>query len=161
MLEKIGEPAPPKGLALKLFRAPIWFYRSRLGFLLGERFMLLKHRGRKSGLLRDTVIEIIDQDKERGKIYAASGFGESSQWYKNICADKRVLLTIKNKEFSALARVLDPQGSERVLKTYARVHPRSIKGVAKLSGYRMDGSESDIIAFSRIVKIIEFSKVET
>ena len=39
MLTKIGEPAPPKGLKLKLFRAPLYFYRFKLGFLLGERFI--------------------------------------------------------------------------------------------------------------------------
>jgi deazaflavin-dependent oxidoreductase (nitroreductase family) len=122
--------------------------------------MLLKHKGRKTGVLRETVIEIIDQDKERGKIYAASGFGESSQWFKNICADNSVLLTIKNKEFPARARVLGSQGSEQVLKRYAMAHPGSIKGVAKLSGYKMDGSESDVTEFSRIIKIIEFSKAE-
>jgi hypothetical protein len=71
MLKKVGEPAPPKGLKLKLFRAPIYLYRLKLGFLLGERFIRLQHWGRVSGALKDTVIEVIDQDKTNGKIYSA------------------------------------------------------------------------------------------
>jgi hypothetical protein len=66
MLKKIGEPAPPKGLKLKLFRAPRYFYHLKLGFLFGERFIHLKHWGRKSGQLKETVIEVIDQDKTNG-----------------------------------------------------------------------------------------------
>jgi len=40
---------------------------------------------------------------------------------------------------------------------YARAHPNSIKGVARLSGYEMDGSEKDVIAFSQIIKIVKFT----
>ena len=50
MLEKIREPKPPSGLKLKLFRLVIYLYRWELGFLLRERFILLQHRGRVSGL---------------------------------------------------------------------------------------------------------------
>ena len=38
---------------------PIYLYRLDLGRLLGHRFLLLVHRGRKSGLLRETVLEVI------------------------------------------------------------------------------------------------------
>ncbi len=43
----------PPGKVLRLgLRLPIWLYRARLGRLLGERFLLLTHIGRKSGLPR-------------------------------------------------------------------------------------------------------------
>ena len=42
-----------------LVRAPIWLYRARLGFLFGERLLMLEHTGRKSGLLRLAVLEIV------------------------------------------------------------------------------------------------------
>jgi hypothetical protein len=38
---------------------PIYLYRLNLGLLLGHRFLLLVHRGRRSGLLRETVLEVI------------------------------------------------------------------------------------------------------
>ena len=44
--------APP-GKALRLgLRLPIWLYRLHLSWLLGERFLLLTHTGRNSGLPR-------------------------------------------------------------------------------------------------------------
>ena len=157
MLKKIGEPAPPKGLKLKLFRAPRYVYHMKLGFLFGERLIHLKHWGRKSGQLKETVIEVIDQDKTNRVLYSASGFGEQSQWFKNISVNTAVLVTVKNTEFKATASVLSADEATQILLRYAKAHPNSIKGVARLSGYEMDGSEKDVIAFSQIIKIVKFT----
>jgi deazaflavin-dependent oxidoreductase (nitroreductase family) len=157
MLRKLGEPAPPKGLKLKLFRAPLYFYRFKLGFLLGERFIHLKHWGRNSGSLKETVIEVIDQDKTNRKIYSASGFGDKSQWFKNISANKSVFVTLKNTEYEATARVLSEDEATGVLLRYVKAHPGSFKGVARLSGYQTDGSEQDVIEFGKAIKIVEFT----
>jgi hypothetical protein len=40
------------------FRLPIYLYRLDLGRLLGHRFLLLVHQGRRSGLLRETALEV-------------------------------------------------------------------------------------------------------
>ena len=157
MLKKIGEPAPPKGLKLKLFRAPRYFYHFKLGFLFGERFIHLKHWGRKSGQLKETVIEVIDQDKTNGVLYSASGFGTQSQWFKNISVNNAVFVTLRNTEFEASASVLSADQATEVLLRYVKAHPNSIKSVARLSGYEMDGSEKDVIAFSQIIKIVKFT----
>ena len=157
MLRKMGEAAPPKGLKLKLFRAPLYIYRLKLGFLLGERFIHLRHWGRKSGNLNETVIEVIDQNETNEKVYSASGFGEKSQWFKNISANSSVFVTLRNSEYKATARVLSEDEATEVLMRYVKAHPRSIRGVARLSGYEMDGSEQDIVEFSKIVKIVEFT----
>ena len=156
MLRKIGEPAPPKGIKLKLFRAPIYLYHLKLGFLLGERFIHLQHWGRVSGALKETVIEVIDQDKTNGIIYSASGFGEKSQWFKNISANGDVFITLKNTLYKATARVVSEKEAEEILLRYAKAHPSSIKSVARLSGYKIDGDDRDVIEFSKIVKIVEF-----
>ena len=157
MLKKIGEPAPPKGLKLILFRAPLYFYHLKLGFLFGERFIHLKHWGRKSGQLKETVIEVIDQDKTNGTLYSASGFGEQSQWFKNISVNNAVFVTLRNTEFEASASVLSADEATEVLLRYLKVYPHSIKSVARLSGYEIDGSEKDVIAFSQIIKIVKFT----
>jgi deazaflavin-dependent oxidoreductase (nitroreductase family) len=157
MLRKIGQPAPPTGFKLKLFRAPLYLYKLGLGFLFGERFIRLKHWGRISGELKETVIEVIDQDKSARKLFSASGFGKKSQWYKNIVADNNVFVTLKNTEYRAIARTVELDQAKEILLRYARSHPKAIKGVARLSCYEMDGSESDIVEFSGIIRIIEFS----
>ena len=54
---------PPRGLLRFLLRLPIWLYQLHLGFLLGHRFLLLTHTGRRSGLLRRTVVEVVSYDR--------------------------------------------------------------------------------------------------
>ena len=157
MLKKIGEPAPPKGLKLILFRAPLYLYRWKLGVLLGERFIRLQHLGRKSGQPRETVLEVIGRDRKGGKIFCASGFGDKSQWFRNICANNAVVVTLGNQQSQATARVLSAAQARDVLLSYAQAHPKSIRGVARLSGYEMDGTEQDVLEFSQLIKIVEFT----
>lgn len=157
MLQKIGNPEPPKGLKLKLFRLPILLYRYRLGFVFGSRFLLLKHRGRISGNLNETVLEVIHHEASPEKYFVASGFGEKSQWYKNICANNEVFITARGQEYRATATVVDSEKAKAILLKYADKHPGSIKAVAKLSGFKMDGTTLDIIEFSDIVRIIELA----
>ena len=124
--------------------------------MLGDRFVRLQHWGRVSKTLKETVLEVIDEDKPNSKMYSASGFGEQSQWFKNISLNKDVILTLKNKEYDARARVVSEKEAEEVLIRYANKHPKSMKGVARLSGYEIDGGEQSIIEFSKIIKIVEF-----
>jgi hypothetical protein len=49
----------PTGWVRALLRLPILLYRLHLGWLLGHRFLLLTHVGRKSGLQRRTVLEVV------------------------------------------------------------------------------------------------------
>ncbi|MEO2169431.1 MAG: hypothetical protein ABGY42_15180 [bacterium] len=51
-MQRIREVRPPIGLKRLFFRLPIRLYQLRLGRLLGGRFVLLHHIGRKSGLAR-------------------------------------------------------------------------------------------------------------
>lgn len=117
----------------------------------------MKHWGRISGRLNETVIEVIERDTAGGTLCCASGYGAKSQWFKNITTNPNVFVTLKNIEYEAMARILTEQEATSMLVRYASAHPKAIKAVAKLSGYEMDGTESDVIEFSKVIKIIEFS----
>ena len=43
-----------------LFRAPVYLYRWHLGWMLGHRLLLLTHIGRRTGLRRQTVLEVVE-----------------------------------------------------------------------------------------------------
>jgi hypothetical protein len=55
MTQELTKNAMPHGLTRLAFRLPIWLYRLRLGWLLGDRLLLLTHIGRTSGQRRDRV----------------------------------------------------------------------------------------------------------
>lgn len=109
----------------RLMRAPIWLYRARLGWLLSGRLLMLEHTGRKTGVRRRVVLEVIDHPTADSYL-VASGFGHRAQWFRNITADPRVRLYAGGRRPApANARVLDQPEADRVLGHYIERHPRS------------------------------------
>lgn len=128
----------PSGLWRAMLRFPILLYRMHLGRLLGKRFLLLEHRGRKTGLVRRTVIEVVDHDEKRGSYVVAAAWGNQSDWYRNIEAEPNVTVEVGGERFSALARTLPGDEAAQHLNTYATRHPFAFRQL----GSRLIGSES-------------------
>jgi deazaflavin-dependent oxidoreductase (nitroreductase family) len=106
-------------------RAPIWLYRLRLGFLFGNRMLLLEHIGRKSGTRRYAVLEVVDHPSTDVYIIV-SGFGEKSQWYRNVVAKSRVRVSVGlRRDVPATATPMAPEAVEATLERYAQEHPRT------------------------------------
>ncbi len=53
----------PHGILGWLLKLPIGLYRVHLGSLLGDRFLMLTHIGRKTGRSHHTVIEVVLHDR--------------------------------------------------------------------------------------------------
>ena len=67
-----------------LANAPRWFYRLGLGWLFGHRMVQITHRGRKSGVLRRTVLEVLHYDPQTREVLVVSGWEGKTDWYRNI-----------------------------------------------------------------------------
>ncbi|GAB2669561.1 hypothetical protein GCM10027271_32000 [Saccharopolyspora gloriosae] len=108
-----------------LMRAPIALYRARLGFLLGSRLLMLEHLGRKSGVTRRVVLEVIGHPAP--DVYlVASGFGTRAQWYRNVQAHPRVRVSVaRHHRAPATARRLPAPDADAAITDYARRHPRA------------------------------------
>ena len=106
---------------------PISLYRFGLGWMLGNRFLLLTHTGRKSGLPRQVVIEIVDHDKETGVYYVAAAWREKADWYLNILKNPRVKVQVGNRHFEAEASPKSREEAERILWMYAQKHPSALR----------------------------------
>jgi deazaflavin-dependent oxidoreductase (nitroreductase family) len=106
-------------------RAPITLYRAGLGCVLGDRMLLLTHRGRSSGEARHAVLEVSDRPAP-DHIVVVSGLGPRSQWYRNVLAEPRVLVTMgRRQDARALASVRAPDAAAAMLREYAQAHPTS------------------------------------
>jgi monovalent cation:H+ antiporter, CPA1 family len=69
---------PPRGMPRWLARLPLGLYHAGLGGLLGQRFLMLTHTGRKSGQPRQAVLEVVRYDEATGTVIIVSGFGPQS-----------------------------------------------------------------------------------
>lgn len=109
----------------RLMRAPILLYRARLGFLFGNRMLMLEHIGRKTGARRYVALEVIDRP-EPGVYIVVSGFGTRAQWFRNVQADPRVRVWAGGRgPASATAGILTPDEAAASLGTYISRHPRA------------------------------------
>jgi deazaflavin-dependent oxidoreductase (nitroreductase family) len=116
---------PRSGWRRAVLRAPIALYRAGLGALLGHRVVLLTHTGRKSGLPRQVVLEVVGRGDQPGSYVIASGYGERAQWFRNIVATPAVRYQVGARKYQGTAVPLEPEESGRRLAAYAGRHPRT------------------------------------
>lgn len=117
----------PSGILRTLFRAPIFLYQIKLGWMLGGRFLLLTHTGRKSGLPRQTVIEVVGHDKELDVYYVAAAWRKKADWYLNILQAPKVDVQVGSRQFEAEANQISKEEAEHVLWDYAQKHPVALR----------------------------------
>jgi deazaflavin-dependent oxidoreductase (nitroreductase family) len=130
-----------RGLARLAFRLPIWLYRLHLGWLLGDRLLLLTHVGRKSGLPRQAVIEVVRHDPVSDTYIIASGFGARVDWCRNIQKNPNVMVQSGRRQLEAVAQQLPLDMAAEELHDYAQRHPGTFRTIAKrLLGQELDGS---------------------
>ncbi|HIZ37880.1 MAG TPA: nitroreductase family deazaflavin-dependent oxidoreductase [Candidatus Ruania gallistercoris] len=124
-------------------RAPIALYRAGFGGLLGRRFVLLEHRGRISGQIRQVVLETLSVEAD--VIHVVSGYGWSAQWLRNVQADARVRVTCGwSRPRGGRALILQPDEAVTVLEDYRRRHRLATRALARALGYPQLGAEEPL-----------------
>lgn len=113
----------PAGILRLGLRLPIWLFRLHLDRMLGDRFLMLIHTGRKSGQLRQTVIEVVQHDKASDTYYVVSGWGEKSDWYQNIHKTSQVTIHVRGRKFQSQAEFIPVEKAIEIVDAYARDHP--------------------------------------
>ena len=121
----------PSGLAAKalqaraLVRAPITLYRHDLGWVFGQRVLMLEHTGRRSGQARFVCLEVVDRPGPE-RVVIVSGFGDRAEWYRNLLADPRCFVSIgRLRRAPARARFMTSEEAAAALDRYQRAHPGS------------------------------------
>ena len=103
-----------------LFRAPVYLYRWGLGWLFGKRLLLLTHTGRRTGLQRQTLLEVVEYRKEGPEVVVANGFGPECDWVRNIEARPGEEVTVGSQHFVAVHRHLSEDEAVKVIQGYER-----------------------------------------
>jgi deazaflavin-dependent oxidoreductase (nitroreductase family) len=63
--------------------------------------MLLRTRGRRSGLLREAPLGYVVRD---GAVYCVAGYGEPTPWFRNLLADPNVEVILPTRRFKGHAQ---------------------------------------------------------
>jgi deazaflavin-dependent oxidoreductase (nitroreductase family) len=122
-----------------LFRTPAALYRMRLGWLFGQRLVLVEHTGWRTGRRHQAVLEVVERDAATGALAVASGFGSQADWYRNLLAHPETEVVLGRRRFSARAQRVPPEDGGEIERCYARRRRRMVH----LIGYEVDGTDAD------------------
>ena len=142
----IRQPAPPTGVLRALLGLPVHLYHAHLGVLLGHRFLLLVHTGRKTGLHRETVLEVVRYDPVIEESVVAAGWGRRTGWLHNVEAGLAEEVWTGRQRFAPAWRILPPDEAERLFADYERrnrlIAPIIRAVLSRLLGWRYDGTSA-------------------
>lgn len=109
--------------ARTLARAPIRLYDAGYGWLLGERALMLQHTGRRSGVPRFVVLEVVRRLSSTRYVIAA-GMGETADWYRNVLKDPRVRVWVGRKcGVAGAARPIEQAEARKHFEAYRTERP--------------------------------------
>lgn len=149
---------PPHPLLRPLLRAPALFFRVGLGRVFGHRFLLLEHRGRKSGRLHRTPLEVVQWDAARHEATVITGWGMRSDWYRNIAASPAVAVRIGGARWPAPAvRFLTPDETFALLDAYRHEHRIAARFISRLLGWPFTATAEDFAAWAHDIGGVAFS----
>ena len=137
----------PRRVLRRLLHAPVYLYRGGVGRLFGRRFLLLTHVGRRTGLRRQTVLEVMEYRDDGPEMVVMSGFGAKSDWLQNIETNPDVRVEIGSENLVAAYRFLNEQEAMSVVAGYEqrnRLMLPIIRWVlSRLLGWQYRGSDAD------------------
>jgi beta-exotoxin I transport system ATP-binding protein len=156
-VKTVKNVAPPSGFRRLLFRMPIFAYRSGMGWLFGDRLMLLDHTGRVSGKRRQTVLEVVSHDPAHDSFVVASGWGPTAAWYRNVIRTPDVTIQVGRRRIPATAVPLPEDAGAEIFTEYAARHRITAKHLLpRLMGYAVDGSDADFREVGQRIPFVRF-----
>jgi len=137
--------ARPNRTTRWLFRLPAYLYHWHCGWLLGHRFMLLMHTGRRTGRRHETVLEVMEYRAAAHEAVVMSAFGRAD-WLRNIEA-RPGEVAIGRERFVTTHRILPPEEAVGVVGCYERrnrlMAPVVRLGLSWLAGWRYRSTDAD------------------
>ena len=137
-----------------IWRLPIMLFRARIGWLLGGHFLLLNHIGRKTGISRQSVLEVVRHDKKTDTYIVVSGWGEKSDWYRNLQKSADVTIQVVFRKLDVTAERLPLIDAQSEILTYAQHHPQMLRFLARILGYRVEDSKEEYRSLAELMPVI-------
>ena len=144
----------------RALRVPVPLYRAGFGWVLGRRFLMLTHVGRKSGRRYDTVLEVVGRLPGSDEYVVMAGLGRSADWLRNVHAGGAREVTVGTRRFRPAVRELAEDEAVEVLAGYERRNrlaaPILRAVLSRLVGWRYTGSDADRRRLIRELPLVAF-----
>jgi len=151
---KENEKAP--AFMIPIFKLPIFLYRLRLGWLLGQRFMQITHVGRHSGKVRRSVLAVLRFDEKTKELYAVSAW-KGSDWYYNIQSSPALLVESGSIRYVPTQRTLSPEEITATFVEYRKRNPIFTRIICRIPGWKWDATSEEFLELARTLHGVAFS----
>lgn len=142
-------------LMLPIFKSPLLLYRLGLGWILGRRFMLLTHVGRRSGKVHRTILAVLRFDPQTKEVMAISAWS-ASDWYLNIQATPALEVETGLTRYVPQQRVLSPEEIAILFEEYRQKHPIFSRIVCQIPSWKWDSSHEEFLELARTLRGVTF-----
>jgi len=148
-----GQHAP--AFMTPFMKMPLVLYRLGLGRLLGKRFMLLTHKGRRSGKVYRTVLAVLRFDERTREVLAVSPWS-ASNWYRNIQATPALEVETGGVRYAPAQRGLWPEEIAALFIEFRKEHPIFSRMVARIPGWKIDSTYDEFLTLARTLRGVSF-----
>lgn len=142
-------------IMLPIFKSPIFLYRTGLGWLLGKRFMLLTHIGRRTGKSYRTVLAVLFFDPETREIKTISAWSHSD-WFHNIQASPALAVETGGVRYTPVHHALSPEEIATLFEEYRKKHPIFSRIVCQIPGWKWSSSHEEFVELARTLRGVAF-----
>jgi deazaflavin-dependent oxidoreductase (nitroreductase family) len=104
--------------------------------------IVLVHRGRKSGRVYKTPLEIMIDHPWRGEFVVAPMWGKDSDWYRNVVAGGLIELHVRGEARQVEWRELDEAERRAAMDAYRQAHPLYSRIILRMVVF-VNGLEGD------------------
>lgn len=117
---------------------------------------MIEHKGRNSGQLYRTVIEVAGRYPEANEWIVASGWGPGADWYRNLRAGMLDAVWIGSKRRPAEVRFLGIAEASEVIRLYEAAHPRAARILFRSMGVSHDGTPDSRAEMMKAIPMVSF-----
>jgi deazaflavin-dependent oxidoreductase (nitroreductase family) len=152
----LGLRRQPGRLMLVLMRTPRPLYRHGWGWLLGHTFLLITHRGRKTGKRRETVAMALTYDSDTRAVVIFSAWGPNTQWIRNLRARPALQIQIGRDTYVPEQHFLSEDEAVAVGTEFRRHHPLRLRLFATILDWGDLSTEQALREFVRTRPFVSF-----
>lgn len=139
-----------------LLRSPKLIYASPLRSMLGRLYVLVEHRGRKSGRLYRTVVDRLHVDPGTGEVFVLSAWGETADWYRNVQTATASRVWVGRRSFVPRQRVLGPDEALAIQQKANRERPLAMRFGFLVMGCPFPKTDEELRKISPFLPVVGF-----
>ena len=154
----LGLRRQPGRLALAAMRLPRALYHHGWGRLLGHTFLLIAHKGRKTGKRRETVAMALTWNPTGREVVVCSAWGET-EWLRNLHAHPALEIQIGGETFVPEQHFLSEDESVAVAVEFRTHHPWRLRLFSAILGWGDLSTETAVRELVRGRPFVSFRSV--